>query len=82
MWQSWATNTGNNEHELEQEKVPTGAGRFCLRALRTKLSRIFLLRLKEMRVIGENGRRLIFKNLKITANDVLNFVVKEMKCQN
>ena len=30
-------------------KVPTGAGRFCLRALRTKLSRLFLLRLKEIR---------------------------------
>ena len=25
---------------------------------------------------------LIFKNLKITANDVPNFVVKGMKCQN
>ena len=39
----------------EQEKVPAGAGRFCLRALFTKLSRMFLLRLKEMRVMGENG---------------------------
>ena len=33
----------------------TGAGRFCLRVLRTKLSRMFLLHLKEMRVISENG---------------------------
>ena len=33
----------------EQEKIPNGAGRFCLRALCTKLSRIFLLRLKEIR---------------------------------
>ena len=78
-----------NEHVLqrarEQEKVPAGAGRFCLRALRTKLSRMFLLHLKVMRVIGENGWRLrvIFKNLKITTtNDVPNFVVKGMKCQN
>ena len=35
--------------EREQEKVPPGACRFCLRALRTKLSRMFLLRLKEVR---------------------------------
>ena len=33
----------------EQEKVPAGAGRFCLRALRTKLFRMFLLLLKEIR---------------------------------
>ena len=33
----------------ELKKVPAGAGRFCLRALRTKLSRMFLLRLKEIR---------------------------------
>ena len=42
-----------NEHvqqrAREQEKVPAGASRFCLRALRTKLSRMFLLRLKEIR---------------------------------
>ena len=29
-----------------------GAGRFCLRALRTKLSRMFLLRLKEIRELS------------------------------
>ena len=33
----------------EQEKVPAGAGRFCLEALRIKLSRMFLLHLKEIR---------------------------------
>ena len=33
----------------EHEKVPAGVGEFCLRALCTKLSRIFLLRRKEMR---------------------------------
>ena len=42
-----------NEHvsqrAREQEKVAAGAGRFCLRTLRTKWSRIFLLRLKEIR---------------------------------
>ena len=68
----------------EQEKVPAGADRFCLRALRTKLSPMLLLCLKEMRVIGENVWRLrvIFKNLKITANNVLNVVVNGMKSQN
>ena len=47
----------SNEHvehrAREQEKVPAGAGRCCLRALRTKLSQMVLFRLKEM-VIGEN----------------------------
>ena len=42
-----------NEHvwqrAREQEKVPADSGRFCLRVLRTKLSRMFLLRLKEIR---------------------------------
>ena len=42
-----------NEHvqqrAREQEKVPAGAGRFCLRALCIKLSRMFLSRLKEIR---------------------------------
>ena len=40
-----------NEHVYqrarEQENVPAGADRFCLRALRSKLSRMFLFRLKE-----------------------------------
>ena len=44
-----------NEHVLqrarEQEKIPADAGRFCLRALRTKLSQMFLLRLKGIRVL-------------------------------
>ena len=41
-----------NEHVYqrvrEQENVPAGAGRLFLRALRTKLSRMFLLRRKEI----------------------------------
>ena len=37
------------ERAREQEKVLAGADRFCLRALRTKLFRMFLLRLKEIR---------------------------------
>ena len=37
-----------NEHVEQQEKISAAAGRFCLRALRTKLSRMFLLRLKEI----------------------------------
>ena len=35
--------------ENREEKVPAGAGRFCLSALSTKLSRMFLLHLKELR---------------------------------
>ena len=56
------------------------AGRFC-GALRTKLSRMFLLRLKEIRGLPVKMTD-IFKNLKITDNDVPNFVGKGMKCQN
>ena len=39
---------------------------------------------RDQSVIVKNGWRLkvIFKNLKITANDVPNFVIKGMKCQN
>ena len=52
----------------EREKLPDGTGRFCLSALRTKSSRMFLLRLKQIR--GLSVKMVIFKNLKITANDV------------
>ena len=42
-----------NEHAYqrarEQENLTAGAGRFFLMALRTKLSRMFLLRRKEIR---------------------------------
>ena len=45
------------EHVLqrvrEQGKVPAGAERFCLRALWTKLSRMFLLRRKETKGLSE-----------------------------
>ena len=45
------------EHVLqrvrEQAKVPDGAERFCLRALWTKLSRMFLLRRKEIKGLSE-----------------------------
>ena len=42
------TNTCNNEHK-RKKKYPLVPVDFCLRTLRTKLSRKFLLRLKEIR---------------------------------
>ena len=53
--------------------------RWCL-----LISFVFVASERDKRVIGENGSCLmvIFKNSKITANGVPNFVVKGMKCQN
>ena len=52
-----------------------------LRPLRTKLSRMFLLRVKEIRKLSVKMADAS-GNLKITGNDAPNFVVKGMKCQN
>ena len=41
------------ERVREQGKVPAGAERFCLRVLWTKLSRMFLLRRKEIKGLSE-----------------------------
>ena len=47
------------------------------------ISNVFVASKRDKRVIGENGSCLsvIFKNSKITANGVPNFVVKGMKCE-